>query len=91
VRLVKAAIAIGVVFAALAFSGPAPSTARRITPVAEAKIDAVAKQDVDSGRVAGAAVAVLRGGELVFAKGYGRANLELEAPVNAKPSFASAH
>jgi CubicO group peptidase (beta-lactamase class C family) len=32
-------------------------------------------------------VAVLRNGKLVFAKGYGRANLELAAPVNARTVF----
>ena len=45
------------------------------------------QKDVATGRVAGAALAVLRGGKLVFAKGYGRANLELAAPVNAKTVF----
>jgi D-alanyl-D-alanine carboxypeptidase len=86
-RLVKVAVATGVAFAALAFSAPASSIARGITPAAEAKIDAGANQDVDSGRVAGVAVAVLRGGKLVFAKGYGRANLELAAPVSARTVF----
>lgn len=86
-RLVTVAVATGVAFAALAFSAPAFSTARHLTPAVEAKIDAMAKKDVDSGRVAGAAVAVLRNGELVFVKGYGRANLELAAPVNAKTVF----
>jgi CubicO group peptidase (beta-lactamase class C family) len=51
------------------------------------KIDAAVRGDVASGRVAGAAVAVLRNGHLVFAKGYGRANLELAAPVNANTVF----
>jgi CubicO group peptidase (beta-lactamase class C family) len=45
------------------------------------------QQDVASGHVAGAAVAVLRNNKLVFVKGYGRANLELPAPVNAKTVF----
>ena len=86
-RLVAVAVATGVAFAALGISAPAFSSTRHLTPIVEAKIDAVAKQDVDSGRVAGAAVAVLRNGKLVFAKGYGRANLELAAPVNARTVF----
>ena len=86
-RLVTVAVAIGVAFATLAISGPAFSTARRLTPTVEAKIDAAARQDVRSGRVAGAAVAILRDGKLVFAKGYGRSNLELAEPVNAKSVF----
>lgn len=86
-RLVKAAVAAGVPFLALALSVPASSSPRLLTPAIEAKIDAEAKQDVDTGHVAGAAVAVLRGGRLVFARGYGRANLELATPVNAKTVF----
>ena len=45
------------------------------------------KRTLKSGRVAGAAVAVLRDGELVFVNGYGRANLELATPVNTKTVF----
>ena len=86
-RLVKVAVAIGVAFVTLAVSSPASSSALGITPAVEAKIDAAAEQDVDSGRVAGAAVAVLRNGKLVFVKGYGRANLEFGAPVTPKTVF----
>ena len=74
-------------FAALSFAGVAHAGPPRLAPGIEAKIDAAAKEDVASGRVAGAAVAVLRDGKLVFAKGYGRANLELAAPVNTKTVF----
>jgi D-alanyl-D-alanine carboxypeptidase len=74
-------------FAALAFAGVAHASPKRLTREVEAKIDATAQQDVASGRVVGAAVAVLRDGELVFAKGYGRANVELGAPVNPKTVF----
>ena len=45
------------------------------------------KQEVDSGRAAGASVAVLKNGNMVFARGYGRANIELAAPVNTKTVF----
>lgn len=86
-RSVRVAVAAGVAFAALAVPVPASAAARRIAPAVAARIDAAARQDVDSGRVAGVAVAVLRHGELVFAKGYGRGNLELAAPVNARTVF----
>jgi len=86
-RLVTVAVATGVAFAALVISAPAFSSTRQLNSIVEAKIDAAATQDVDSGRVAGATVAVLRDGKLVFAKGYGRANLELAAPVNARTVF----
>lgn len=74
-------------FAALAFTGAAHAHRPRLAPAVEAKIDAAANEDVASGHVAGASIAVLRGGELVFLKGYGRANLELAAPVTANTVF----
>jgi len=86
-RLVRVANAIGVASAGLTASAPVSATARGLAPGIETKIDAAATQDVASGRVAGAAVVVLRGGAVVFAKGYGRANLELAAPVTTKTVF----
>ena len=86
-RLIKAVIAIGMGLAVPLVSSPASAGARRIDSAVEAKIDAAATQDVASGRVAGAALAVLEDGSLVFAKGYGRANLELSAPVITKTVF----
>jgi len=73
--------------AALAFAGRVHSEPTRLNPAIRAKIDTAAEDGVSSGRVAGAAVAILRNGQLVFAKGYGRANLELAAPVNTKTVF----
>src|SRR5689334_16818484 len=85
-RLVNLADATGIVLAVLA--GPvSASPAHRITPSMEAKIDAAAKQDVASGHVAGAEVVVLRNGHRVFARSYGRSNLELGTPVNARTVF----
>jgi CubicO group peptidase (beta-lactamase class C family) len=83
----KVVAATAVALACVAVASPASPAARRITPLDEAKIDAAAKEDVASGRVAGAAVAVLRHGKLLFAKGYGSANLELAAPVTTRTVF----
>lgn len=73
--------------AALASAGAAPAAQPALNLKIEAKIDAAVKQDVAAGRVAGVSVAVLRHGKLEFEKGYGRANLELPAPVNARTVF----
>ena len=80
-RLVAAGIA------ALVLAGVAHASPKRLTPVVEARIDAAAQQEVASGRVAGVAIAVLKNRKLVYAKGCGRANLELGAPVNAGTVF----
>jgi CubicO group peptidase (beta-lactamase class C family) len=78
-------LAVGI--AALSFAGIAYAGRTPLNPAVEAKIDAAAQDYVASGRVAGAAVAVLRNRKLVFARGYGFANLELAAPVNTKTVF----
>lgn len=77
---------LGATLGVFALAGVAHAE-RRLTPQTEAQIDAAARQDVTSGRLAGAAVAIMRGGRLVFEKGYGRANLELGVPVNTKTVF----
>lgn len=86
-RKVKVAVATCVALAALAVSAPASSATHALAPLVEARIDAAAKRDIDSGRVAGVAVAVLRDGQLVFSSGYGRSNLELAAPVRVRTVF----
>lgn len=77
---------LGATLGVFALAGVAHAE-RRLTPQTEAQIDAAARQDVTSGRLAGAAVAIMRDGRLVFEKGYGRANLELGVPVNTKTVF----
>ena len=41
----------------------------------------VVPREMEAGRVPGAAIAVVRGGELIFAQGFGLADLEQELPV----------
>ena len=84
-NLVKFALVTGVAFSVFMIAAPAFSAKPTLIP--GTKIDLAAKQYVASGRTAGAAVAVLRDGKLVFARGYGRANLELGSPVNARTVF----
>lgn len=86
-RLVKVAVAAGVALAALTVSAPAAASPQALARSVEAGIDNAVKQDVNSGHVAGAAIAVLRHGRLIFAKGYGRSNLELATSVNARTVF----
>ena len=78
-------LAVGL--AALSLVAVAQAGPERLAPGVEAKIDEAAQQYVASGHVAGTAVAVVRDGAVVFAKGYGRANLELGAPANTKTVF----
>ena len=84
---VRAVVATIVAFAFLMVSAPASSTTHALARSLETRIDAAANKDVNSGHVAGVAIAVLHDGQLIFAKGYGRSNLELSIPVNARTVF----
>jgi D-alanyl-D-alanine carboxypeptidase len=53
----------------------------------EARIEVAARAIVSSGRSPGVAVGIVRGGQLVFNRGYGLANLELNDRVNASTVF----
>jgi CubicO group peptidase (beta-lactamase class C family) len=53
----------------------------------EARIELAARAVVSSGLSAGVAVGVVRGGQLVFNRAYGLANLELSVPVTASTVF----
>jgi D-alanyl-D-alanine carboxypeptidase len=86
-RLVNVAVTTSLVLTAFTVTVPASAAPRHFTRSFATRIDAAAKQEVGSGHVAGAAVAVLRDGQLVFSRGYGRANLELAAPVTEKTVF----
>lgn len=54
-------------------------------PVEEA--DALARSVVEDGRAAGLSVAILRGERALFARGYGRADLETGAPATERTLF----
>ena len=72
--------AIGVLAAVAAL----PSTAQRDGP--EPRVDALFARWTGP-RTPGCAVGVARGGELLFAKGYGAANLEYDVPITPSTVF----
>ncbi|MHB1205357.1 MAG: serine hydrolase domain-containing protein [Rhodospirillaceae bacterium] len=53
----------------------------------EARVDAAVGKLMAEGRTAGAEVGVMRDGQLILAKGYGLANIELNVPVKADTVF----
>lgn len=52
-----------------------------------ARIDAVVAPPIRDGKLAGASVAVVRGGRTLLMKGYGFADLELEVPTPPKATY----
>ena len=56
-------------------------------PELEAVVDAIVVEAIEGGPLAGVAVGVGRGGELVLAKGWGLADMENDVPVSAETVF----
>jgi CubicO group peptidase (beta-lactamase class C family) len=69
--------------AALVLAVPLPSQSQMST---DARVDSLFESFTEPGSP-GAAVAVVRGGEVVLAKGYGLANLELDVPITPRSVF----
>ena len=76
-----AGVAVLVTAAAL---GQPTSSARQADPV-----DAIVRQQMDAQRMPGVAVAVIRGGQVLKAQGYGLANVEHDVPVTDQTIFQS--
>ena len=68
----------------LAVAAVLPGTAQREGP--EARVDALFARWTGP-RTPGCAVAVMRGGELLLARGYGAANLEYDVPITPSTVF----
>jgi D-alanyl-D-alanine carboxypeptidase len=82
------ALALGALLAGTVVAAPMRSAAEPFLGTdIEARIEAAAQAMVSDGRTAGVAVGVVRGGQLVFNRSYGVANLELNEPVNASTVF----
>lgn len=82
VRFVLLCVLYGAIPAAPLAAQTAPDRA-----ALSAAIDSMARQELAGGRVAGFSIAVARRGEVLFARGYGMADLELEVPVTAEMVF----
>ena len=63
-----------------------PPTFTKITPELAAKVDAVFA-DTDKTNHPGAALGIFKDGEIIYAKGYGYANLEYDIPISSTSVF----
>ena len=52
-----------------------------------ARIDSMAQAEVDSDTTASVAIGVMRGADVVLARGYGQADLELDVPATAETVY----
>src|SRR3954454_1572455 len=54
------------------------------------RVDAIGRKAIADHRAPGLAIGVMRGGKIVFAKGYGLADIENHVPVTVHSAFAIA-
>src|SRR5262245_25816827 len=81
----RAAALLGAV---LAFAlAPGAQAAPQFSARTAAAIDKAAADHLAAGKAAGLAVAVYQDGQLVFSRGYGKANLEWNTPVTPDTVF----
>lgn len=84
-----ALFALGFAAQAQEQDAPAPQDAAEAAPslsdlsVLEPFVDSVMEAQLRDGRVPGAAIAIVQDGEILFAKGYGLANVDAGRPVEA--------
>src|SRR4030095_9233099 len=55
----------------------------------QTRIDSVVRAEMTRQRIPGVAVAIVKNGEVMLAKGYGEANVEHHVPVTAETVFQS--
>lgn len=55
-----------------------------------AKVDEYVRSEMQAQQIPGVALAVVKDGKVVLARGYGLANVEHQVPVNPKRSFSRA-
>lgn len=81
-----ASVAVASVAAARLPAQRAPTSA---PPFDGAAVDAAVRREMERQRIPGVAVAVVRGGDVLLARGYGYANLEHRVPVTDETMFES--
>jgi CubicO group peptidase (beta-lactamase class C family) len=72
-----------------AWFGMATPTLLNAQDHVQSRIDSVVKAEMGRQRIPGVAVAVVKGGEVMLAKGYGEANVEHHVPVTPETVFES--
>lgn len=71
----------------LAYPTSAAEAAPRFSQAAAKAIDRAAAAQIASGKSTGLAVEIIQDGKVVFARGYGKANLEWDTPVTTDTVF----
>jgi D-alanyl-D-alanine carboxypeptidase len=71
----------------LTVGAPVPAAAQS-TPINPAQIDSIIRQQIADKHIIGVSVGIMQNGQVVFARGYGLANLRESTPVTPNTMFA---
>jgi len=82
-------VTIAVTSTMAVFCIAAPARAAPDIETFRKQVDSFVEAEMQAEKVPGAAIAVLRNGEIIIAKGYGRATLEYDVPVTRETLFQS--
>jgi len=83
-------LAVTALLARVATAAPLPAaTARHAITINTARIEEAVRAEMTAQRIPGVSVAVVRGGEIKYAKGFGLANVEHNVPVRPETVFQS--
>ena len=72
----------------LTITGAISASAQQVTPIDAAQIDSIIRQQLADKKIIGVSVGIMQNGRVVFARGYGVANLKTSAPVTPSTMFA---
>lgn len=74
--------------ALLTIAASRPAAAQRAAPIDVDRVDSIVRRNIADKHITGVSVGIMQNGKIVFARGYGLANLERRTPVTSATMFA---
>ena len=73
--------------AAIVTVAASPVAAQQSKTIDAAQVDSIIRKQIADKHIIGVSVGIMQNGKLVFARGYGVANLQTQAPVTPQTMF----
>src|SRR5690348_9576685 len=74
--------------ALLTIAASRPAAAQQAAPIDVDRVDSIVRRNIADKHITGVSVGIMQNGKIVFARGYGLANLERRTPVTPATMFA---
>jgi CubicO group peptidase (beta-lactamase class C family) len=79
---------LGVIATTALVAVPGWAAAQKVIPIVPSQIDSIIRQQITDKHIVGVSVGMMQNGQVVFARGYGVANVQSQAPVTPTTMFA---